>query len=157
MQSSLIWARSLPGLLNVWYNTQMRKFKGISRVIKGPTAHFQRYFWKTVVAFLYVNKISSNLSHLFQDLFWSMQHSKEVSIIFLKNCWWQNSMKFKKNKRYLCWSIFFVFYKVQGDSRFLHKISGYFSVQGAKINSRLFKGFKEPWEPCNYQNRVQDM
>ncbi len=60
----------------------MRKFKGISRVIKGSTAHFQGYFWKTLVTLLYVNKISRNL---LQDLFWSMQHSKEVSIIFLKN------------------------------------------------------------------------
>ncbi len=26
----------------------MRKVKGISRAIKGSTAHFQGYFWKTV-------------------------------------------------------------------------------------------------------------
>ncbi len=46
--------------------SQMMKFKGISRVIKGSTAHFQEYFWKTVVSLLYVNRISSNFSHLFQ-------------------------------------------------------------------------------------------
>ncbi len=62
----------------------MRKFKGILRVIKGSTAHFQGYFWKTVVPLLYINKISSNFSHLFQDFVGSMQHSMGVSIIFLK-------------------------------------------------------------------------
>ncbi len=46
--------------------SQMMKFKGISRVIKGWTAHFQEYFWKTVVSLLYVNWISSIFSHLFQ-------------------------------------------------------------------------------------------
>ncbi len=49
------------------HTSQMRKFKGISSVIKGSNAHFQRYFWKTVVTLLYVNKISSNFSYLFQD------------------------------------------------------------------------------------------
>ncbi len=62
----------------------MRKFKDISRLIKGSTAQFQGYFWKTVVTLLYVNKISSNFAHLFEDLFWSMQHSKGISIIFNK-------------------------------------------------------------------------
>ncbi len=38
------------------------------------------YFWKTIVTLLYLNKISSNFTHLFQDLFWSMQHSKGVYI-----------------------------------------------------------------------------
>ncbi len=51
------------------HTSQMRKFKGISKVIKGSTAHFQGYFWKTVVTLLYVNKISSNFFHLFQDFF----------------------------------------------------------------------------------------
>ncbi len=60
----------------------MRIFKGISKLIKGSTAYFQGYFWKIVVTLLYVNKISGNFSHLFQDFF---QHAKEVSIIFLKN------------------------------------------------------------------------
>ncbi len=41
--------------------------EGISRVIKGSTAHFQGYFWKTVATLLYVNKICSNYSHLFKD------------------------------------------------------------------------------------------
>ncbi len=47
------------------YTSQIRKFKGISRVIKGSTAYFQGYFWKTVVNLLYVNTISSNFSVLF--------------------------------------------------------------------------------------------
>ncbi len=67
------------------HTSQMRKFQGIWRVIKGSTAHFQVYFWKTLVTLLYVNKISSNFSHLIQIFLWLMQHSKEVSIIFLKN------------------------------------------------------------------------
>ncbi len=54
------------------HTSQMRKFKGISRVIKGSTAHVQGYFWKTVVTLLYINKISSN------------------------------SMKFRKEKRNMC-------------------------------------------------------
>ncbi len=49
------------------YTSQMRKFKGISRLIKGSTTHFQGYFWKTVVTLLYVNKISSQVSHLLQE------------------------------------------------------------------------------------------
>ncbi len=65
------------------HTSQMRKFKGISRVIKASTTHFQGYFWKTDVTLLYVNKISSNFSDLFQDFVWSLQHSKEVSIIFI--------------------------------------------------------------------------
>ncbi len=52
------------------HTSQIRKFKGISRAINGSTAHFQRYFWKTVVTLLYVNKISSNISHLLQNMFW---------------------------------------------------------------------------------------
>ncbi len=51
------------------HTSQMSKSKGISRVIKGSTAHFQGYFWKTILTLLYVNKISSNFSHLFQDFF----------------------------------------------------------------------------------------
>ncbi len=86
----------------------MRKFKGLLMVIKGSTAHFQGYFWKTVVTLLYVNKISSNFSHLFQDLFGSMQHSNEVLIIFLKNRWWQNSMKFREKIKNICVDLFFV-------------------------------------------------
>ncbi len=124
----------------------MRKFKGISRVTKGSTAHFQGYFWKSIVTLVGVNKISSDFSHLFQDF---LQHSKEVSIIFLKNSWWQNSMKFRKKKKDMCWSIF-AFHKFQGDSRFYTKFQAISRVQGAKINSRLFKVFKEQWEPWYY-------
>ncbi len=49
------------------HTSQMRKFKGISRLIKGSKTHFQGYFWKTVVTLLYLNKISSNVSHLLQE------------------------------------------------------------------------------------------
>ncbi len=124
------------------HTSQMRKFKGISRVIKGSTAHFQGYFWKNVITLLYVNKISSNFSHLFQDLVWSMQHSKEVSIIFLKNGWWQNSMKFIQEKN-ISVDLFFVsFTNFKGIQGFYTKFQAISRVQRAKINYRLFKGFK---------------
>ncbi len=49
----------------------------------------------------------------------------------------------------MCWSIFCVFHKFQGDSMFFYpKFQTISRVQAAKINSRLFKGFKEVWEPC---------
>ncbi len=51
------------------HTSQMRKFKGILRVIKGSTAHFQGYFWKIVVTLVGVNKNFSDFSHLFQDCF----------------------------------------------------------------------------------------
>ncbi len=60
-----------------------------------------------------------------------MQHSKEVSIIFRKNGWWQNSMKFREKKD-MCWSIFLR----------ISQISRGFKV--FTQNSRLFPGFKEP-------------
>ncbi len=129
----------------------MGKFKGISRVIKGTTTHFQEYFWKTVVTLLYINKISSNFSHLFQDIFCSMQHSKEVSIIFLK------SVRNLEKKKDICVDLIFVsFTNFKGIPGFYTKFQAISRVQGAKINSRLFKGFKEPWEPChtNHTNQL---
>ncbi len=119
----------------------MRKFKDISRIIKGSKTHFQGYFWKTVVTMLYVNKISSNFSHLFQDYFWSMQHSKEISIIFQKNGWWQNKYEILEKKK-MCWSIFCVFHKFQGDSRFLHKNPGYFQRTRSQNKFQAFQGFQ---------------
>ncbi len=70
-----------------------------------------------------------------------MQHSKEVSIIFLKNSWWHHSMKFSEKKKiyFLCLS------QISRGFKVFTQIS---RVQGAKINSRLFKVFKEPWELC---------
>ncbi len=124
----LIW--SLQGS----HTSQMRKFKGISRVIKGSTAHFQGYFWKIVVT-LGVNKISSDCSHLFQDCFGLCSILRRFQYFFLKNSWWQNSMKFRKKKRYLCWSNFCVFHNFQGDSRFLYKIPGYF--QGSRSQNKF--------------------
>ncbi len=41
---------------------------------------FKVTFGKTVVTLLYVNKISSNFSNLFQVFLGSVLHSKEVSI-----------------------------------------------------------------------------
>ncbi len=77
---SIIFWRILHTLNNVInlgsHTSQMRKFKGISRVIMGSTSHFQRYFWKTVVTLLYINKISSNFSHLF-TFFLSKQYSNQ--------------------------------------------------------------------------------
>ncbi len=86
-----------------------------------------------------------------------MEHSKEVSIIFLKNGWWQNSIKFREKKRYRSWSIFWVFHKFQGDSRFYTKFQAISRVQGVKINSRLLKGFKKPWEPWPENATCQDV
>ncbi len=128
------------------HTSQMRKFKGISRVIKGSTAHFQGYVWKTVVTLLYINKISSNCSHLFQDLLWSMQHSKEVSIITLKTVDDRTVWNLERKKFDMCLSIFCVFHKFQGVQCFYTKFQAISRVQRAKINSRLFNGFKEPWE-----------
>ncbi len=51
------------------HTSQMGKFKGMSRVIKGSTVHFQGHFWKTDVTLICVNKISRNFSHLFQYVF----------------------------------------------------------------------------------------
>ncbi len=120
----------------------MRKFKGISRVIKGSTTHFQGYLWKTFVTLLYVNKISSNFSHLFQEYFRSMQHSKEVSIIFLKKKVDDRTVWNLERKINLCWSIFCVFHKFQRDSRFLHKIPGYFQGSRSQNILQAFQGFQ---------------
>ncbi len=46
----------------------------------------------------------------------------------------------------MCVLIYFLY--LSQISRFLHKILGFSRVPGAKINSRLFMGFKEQWEPC---------
>ncbi len=119
---------------------QMRKFKGISRVIKRSTAPFQGYFWKTVVTLLYVNKISSNFTYLFQNLFWPMQHSKEVSIIFLKNSWWQNRMKFRE-KKYICvWSIFLCLSQI---SRGFKVFTQNFQGSRSQNKFQVFQGFQE--------------
>ncbi len=92
---------------------------------------------------LYVNKISSNTSHLLQDIFLYMQDSKEVSIIFLKNGWWQNSMQFREKKKDICVDLFVcVFHKFQGDSRFLHKIPGYFQDTRSQNKFQAFQGFQ---------------
>ncbi len=132
------------------HTSQMRKFKGISRGIKRSIAHFQGYFWKTDMTLLHINKISSNYSHLFQDLFWSLQHSKEVSIIFTqKNGWWQLTVCNLERKTNISVDLFFVsFTNFKGIQGVYTKFQAISRVQGAKINSRLFKGFKEPWEPC---------
>ncbi len=127
------------------HTSQMRKFKGISSVIKRSPAHFQMY---TYIRLLYVYKTSSNFSHLFQDFCWSMQHSKEVSIIFLKNGWWQNRVKFREKKN-ICADLFFVsFTNGKGIQGFYTKCQTISRVQWAKINARLFMKSLEYWVGC---------
>ncbi len=130
------------------HTSQMRKFKGISKVTKGSTAHFHGYFWKTVVTLLYINKISSNFSHLFQDYVWFMQHSKvEVSIIFIKKMV-DNRTVWNLEREKICVLIYSLcLTNIKGIQGFYTKFQAIARVQGAKINSKLFKGFKKPWEP----------
>ncbi len=45
------------------------------------------------------------------------------------------------------WSIFVSFINFKGIQGFCQKFQAISRVQGAKINSRLFKDFKELWEP----------
>ncbi len=124
----------------------MRKFKGISRIIKGSTAQFQGYFLKTVVILLYVNKISNNFSHLFQDCFGICIILRRYHTI---NNFPKKQLKFREKKIYICVDLFFVsFTNFKGIQDFYTKFQAISRVQGDKINSRLFKGFKEPWEPC---------
>ncbi len=42
----------------------------------------------------------------------------------------------------MCWSIFYVFHKFQGDSRFLHKIPGYFQGLRSQNKFKAFQGFQ---------------
>ncbi len=124
----------------------MRKFKGISRTIRGSTAHFQWCFWKTVVTLLYVKKICNNFSHLFQDCFGlcSILRRYHNTYKFLKTL-----LKFREKKRYIL--IYFLsFTNFKGIQGFYTKFQAISRVQGAKINSRLCKGFKELWEPCYF-------
>ncbi len=44
-----------------------------------------------------------------------------------------------------------------GIQGFYTKIQIISRVQGAKINSRLLKGFKELWEPCKAQYYTEDI
>ncbi len=124
------------------HTSQMRKFRGISRVIKGSTAQFQVDFCKTVVTLIYVNKISSNLAHLFEDLFWSMQHSKEVSIIFPKKTLMTEQYEILREKKISVLIYFCVFHKFQGDSRFLYKIPGCFQGSRSQNKFQAFQGFQ---------------
>ncbi len=67
-----------------------------------------------------------------------MQHSKEVSIIFLKNCWWQKSMKFSEKKK-ICVNLFFVFFtNFKGIQGF------YIKFQGSRSQYKFqpFQGFQ---------------
>ncbi len=67
----------------------------------------------------------------------------EVSIIFLKKTVddSSNSMKFREKKD-MCWSIFCVRLKFQGDSRFLHKFPGYFQGSSSQNIFLDFQGFQ---------------
>ncbi len=42
----------------------------------------------------------------------------------------------------MCWSIFCIFHKFQGDSRFLHKIPGYFQGSRRQNKFQAFQGFQ---------------
>ncbi len=42
----------------------------------------------------------------------------------------------------MCWSIFCVFHKFQGDSRFLHKIPGYIQASRSQHKFQAFQGFQ---------------
>ncbi len=71
-----------------------------------------------------------------------MQPSREVSIIFLKMVDDRTVWNFERKKK-MCWSIFvFVFHKFQRDSRFLHKIPGYFQGSRSKKKIQAFQGFQ---------------
>ncbi len=57
-------------------------------------------------------------------------------------------MKFRKKKRISVLIYFFVsFTNFKGIQGFYTKFQAISRVEGAKINSRLFKVFKKPWEP----------
>ncbi len=58
------------------------------------------------------------------------------------------TMKFREKKEIFCLVLFFVsFTNFKGIQGFYTKFKAISRVQGAKINSRLFKGFEELWEP----------
>ncbi len=52
-------------------------------------------------------------------------------------------MKFRKKKK-----ISVLIYLFKGIPGFYRKFQAISRVQGAKINSMLFKGLEEPWEHC---------
>ncbi len=55
-------------------------------------------------------------------------------------------MKFRKKKDIhdICIDLFFVFHKFQGDSRFLHKIPGYFQGSRNQNKFQAFQGARNP-------------
>ncbi len=60
-----------------------------------------------------------------------------------------------ERKKDICVGLFFVsFTNFKGIQGFYTKFQAISRVQGAKINCRLFQGFKEVWEPCKC-NRKQ--
>ncbi len=52
----------------------------------------------------------------------------------------------ERKKKTSVLTYFLSFTNFKGIQGFYTKFQVIFMVQGAKINSRLFKGFKEPWE-----------
>ncbi len=112
---------------------------GNSRIIKGSTVHLQGYFGIIVVTLVCVNKNSSNFSHLFQYVLGLCSTLKKVSIIFLKNGWWKNSVEFREKKN-ISVDLFVVFHKFQGVSRFLLKIPGYFQGSRSQTKFQAFQG-----------------
>ncbi len=108
-------------------------FKGNS----GVNSTFSREVLENLCNFV-INSISCN----FKIFFGLCNILSRVSIIFLKHSWWQNRMKLTEKKRYLCWSIFCVFHKFQGNSRFLHKIPDYFHGSRNQNKFQAFQGFQ---------------
>ncbi len=120
---------------------------GISRVIKGSTAHFQGYFWKTVVTLLYVNKISCNFSNLFQDFvsvyaaFYGGINNFPKKMLDDRTVW---NLERKKD---ICVDLFFVsftnfkgiqgFYTKSQGSRSQKKIPGFSRVSMSRGNPAL--------------------
>ncbi len=63
---------SMSLLISGSHTSQMKKFKAISRVIKGSTTHFQGYFWKTVVTLSYIIRFLATSPIYFKICFWSI-------------------------------------------------------------------------------------
>ncbi len=50
--------------------------------------------------------------------------------------------EFQKEKIDICVDLFFVFHKFQGDSRFIHKIPGYFQCSRRQNKFQAIQGFQ---------------
>ncbi len=71
-----------------------------------------------------------------------MQHSNEVSIIFLKSGWWENSAKFGEKKDICVDKIFVSFTNFKGIQGFYTKFQAISRIQGALNKFKAFQGFQ---------------